>query len=338
MSYPGLSGNFRAKWLRLSAKATVIVALFSCVAYAQTSQSSGNGPRDGSRGTSGTTIQEQIAGMLHLIEQGKEQHLSEQRMGYLWGVLASDYRKAGDFSHSEAASLQAIELLKSHEDASRNYAIAIDNLSLLYLTYGRLDEARQYNGRAAAIRKEKGYRLDVARSDVHMAEIDLARHRFKEVEEEAARGLAVMDEMHDPEPKDLISALNALTYTRCLRKRCAEGMEAAQRSLELARAHFGPESIPTADALMSVGFALWKMGRVDDAGRTMRSAVEVMRRQAGPQSRPLLLLLALYRDYLKDTRRNDEVDEITHEITQVRSREPLCGACVTVNSLRGSAK
>src|SRR5437762_7618840 len=99
MSYPGLSVNFRAKWLRLSAKATVIVALFSCVAYAQTSQSSGNGPRDGSRGTSGTTIQEQIAGMLHLIEQGKEQHLSEQRMGYLWGVLASDYRKAGDFSH-----------------------------------------------------------------------------------------------------------------------------------------------------------------------------------------------------------------------------------------------
>jgi tetratricopeptide (TPR) repeat protein len=283
-------------------------------------------------------IQERIAKGLDQIKAASDQHLSDAHTGYLWARLAVDYRKAGNFEASESAYLKALPLLEREHPASRNYATTLDNFSMLYLTYGRIDDAERYNKKAAALRENMNYPLDRARSEQHKAEIDLAKHRFKEAESEAADALKVMQSLNDPDQLDLISASNALAFTRCMRGRCEQGMEDARRSLDIARNGFGTESLSYAHALLAVGFASWKLGRSDDANKEMRTAIEIIRSQPGSENRSLVLALAEYRNYLKSVHRNYDADIVAKELTETRNGISLCATCVTVNSLRGSTK
>lgn len=283
-------------------------------------------------------VQQRIAQEVRLIQEVTGQHGLSQQMGYLWANLASDYRKRGDFKSSEAAYFQAITALEGVASPNRNYATALDNLGMLYLSYGRVEEAERYVKRSMQVRKMMNYPLDLARCEQHMAEIDLAKHKFKDAENEAAHALEVMQAQSDPETVDMISALNTLAYTRCLRKRCEQGMEAAQRSLELSRRVFGEESKPSAHATMAVGFALWKLGRVDDADQAMRDAIQIVRSQSGLERQGLQLLLLEYLNFLRSEHRVDDAAITTRELDETRARTAFCTACVTVNSLRGSSK
>ncbi len=283
-------------------------------------------------------IQERIKSEVHLIKVAIDQHRPEESIGYLWATLGADYRKSGDFSNSEAAYLHAVELFEASLSSMRNYATTLDNLGMLYLTYGRVDDAERYNRKAAAIRNKMNYPIDLAWSTQHMAEINLAKHKYKEAENGAAEALAAMEAHNDPEQLDRISALNALAYTRCLRRRCEQGMGDARRSLDIARNNFGAESVPSAHALMALGFALWKLERFEDADRTLRAGVEMMRAKAGPRSRALLLALAEYRDFLKGTHRDEAAESVTKQLAEAKSLSIVCATCVTVNSLRNTTK
>lgn len=145
--------------------------------------------------------------------------------------------------------------------AVRNHATTLDNFGTLYLVYGRLEEAERYNRLGPKIREKMKYPLDLSRSEQHLAEIDLAKHRFKQAKSEAAGALVIMHAENDPDPLDRIAALNALAFTRCLRGRCVQGMEDAQHAFDLARSNFRADSMAVARAQMAVGFATWKSGR-----------------------------------------------------------------------------
>jgi tetratricopeptide (TPR) repeat protein len=294
--------------------------------YAQTQQ------------TSAAALADRIVQDRQAIQQAQQQHLSDERIGYQWAVLASEYRKAGNFAASEDAYFKAIPLLDHSPTAARNYATTLDNLGMLYLTYGRVDEAEQYNRRSAKIRSGLGNPLDEARSEQHMAEINLARHKFKDAREESTRALEVMTRLDDPEKLDVVSALNALAFTHCSLKDCAQGMEYAQRSLNLARSSFGEESAPLAHSLMAIGFAEWKLGRLDKAGETMRSAIQLIKAREGEESRGLVLAMLEYRNYLKGVHRDSEAKDIDQELALVRQQLPVCAACVNVHALSNAMK
>jgi tetratricopeptide (TPR) repeat protein len=283
-------------------------------------------------------VQQRVAQEIRLVQEVTDQHGTASKVGYLWANLAADYRKTGNFSASESAYFQAIRILEGIPSSNRNYATTLDNFGMLYLSYGRIEEAERYVKRSEQIRKTMNYPLDLARSEQHMAEIDLAKHKFKEAENEAAHALEVMQSENDPEKLDLISALNALAYTRCSRKRCEQGMEAAQRSLELSRSAFGADSKPTAHAMMAVGFALWKLGRVEDADRVMHDAIQIVRSQSGQNKQALQLMLLEYLDFLRYEHRADDVAGAVRELDEARAHATFCSTCVTVNSLRGNSR
>ncbi len=275
---------------------------------------------------------------LKLIQAAELQHLSTDRIGYQWAVLATEYRKAGDFTASEAAYFKALTFLERSPSSTRNYAIALDNLSMLYLTYGRVDEAEKYNREAARIRNNLGFPLDEARSEQHMAEIDLARHKFKVVEDKASRALEVMVRFDDPEKQDMLSAFNALAFARCSRGACKQGMEDAQRSLNLARSAFGEDSEAMGHSLLAVGFAEWKLGKLDDADQTMRSSIRVLKAQESSRSRGVLFALIQYRDYLKDVHRNSDAENISRELSVAMQQQPPCTTCINVHSLSNAMR
>ncbi len=282
-------------------------------------------------------LQARIASERGMIEAGERQHFSEERMGYLWATLAVDYRKAGDFNAAEDAYIRALDLLKRNASSARNYAVALDNFAMLYLTYGRLEEAESYNSQAAKIRSGLGFPLDAARSEGHRAEIDLAKHKFKETEAEANHALQVFEAEHDAELLDVTSALNALAYARCMQKNCGQGMQDAVRSLDLARRHFGADSMPAAHALLAVGFARWKTGQIEEADRTMRTAIEMMRAHPGSE-RAQLLALAEYRDYLKQVHNPGDAEWAEKMTTEVRNHDSYCGTCINVRSLSNAMR
>lgn len=283
---------------------------------------------------SGTALKEQIESQRSTIELATKYQLSNAKLGYLWAVLASMYRHAGDFTAAEGAYLKALDLQRDLPSSAQNYATTLDNLGSLYLLYGRIEEAERYNRMGAKIRERMGYRLDLARSEVHLAEIDLAKHRFKQADSEAESALRVMRAENDPETLDLIAALNALAFTRCLRGRCADGLASAKESAELARVHFGERSPALAHAMMALGFASWKSGRIDEAEPAMRQSIEVMQHQSTTDGRGLLLALVEYRNYLREMQRTCDADVVDRELITAKAQMGgACAACIDVRSL-----
>ncbi len=283
---------------------------------------------------SGTALKEQIESQRSTIDLATKHQLSNAKLGYLWAVLASMYRHAGDFTAAESAYIKALDLQRDLPAATQNYATTLDNLGSLYLLYGRLEEAEHYNRMGAKIRGKMGYRLDLARSEVHLAEIDLAKHRFKQADSEAESALRVMRAENDPEALDLIASLNALSFTRCLRGRCADGLASAKESVELARAHFGERSPALAHSMMALGFASWKGGRIDEAEPAMRQGIEVMQQQSTANGRGLLLALIEYRNYLREMQRTSDADAIDRELIAVKAQMgSTCVDCINMRSL-----
>lgn len=287
---------------------------------------------------SATTTAENIERDRRAIQQAESQHQSDDRIGYFWAVLAAEYRKRGEFAASEDAYFRALKLLDHTPASARSYATVLDNLAMLYMIYGRIDEAELYNQRSTKIRRGLSYPLEEARGEQHRAEIDLARHRFKAVEDEAAKALTVMERLDDPEKLDMVSALNSLAFARCSRRACEQGLQDAQRSLELARRFFGDESAPTAHSWMAVGFAEWKQGRLNEADQAMRLGIQMIKTQEGQKSRGVPLALMEYRNFLKAVHKDRDADDMTREIEQASQQQaPMCATCVSVHSLSSNA-
>jgi tetratricopeptide (TPR) repeat protein len=301
-----------------------LITVLSVCAYAQQANEILTGP----------ALKEQIESQRSVIELATKHQLSKERLGYLWAGLAVMYRRDGDFGQSERAYVRALDLQRDLPAATRNYATTLDNFGALYMVYGRLDDAERYNRMGAKVREKMGYKLDLARSEEHLAEINLAKHRFKQADEEAEWALGVMREEKDPEVLDVIAALNALAYTRCLRGRCGEGLASANESVMLAKQRFGEQSTVTAHSMMALGFASWKGGRVEDAEPAMRLAIDVMQSHAEPADRGLLLALVEYRNYLHAMQRTLDADTVDKQLATARTQMgAVCADCINVRSL-----
>jgi hypothetical protein len=109
------------------------------------------------------------------------------------------------------------------------------------------------------------------------------------------------------------------------------------RSLDIARSAFGEDSVGTACALLAVGFAEWRLGRLEAAEETMLKAVNMLKAYLGPDSKTVLLAMRQYRDYLKSVHRDTEADSIERDIA-ASARGPACKDCISIRSLSNSLK
>ncbi len=311
---------------RLFAGIVVLLAAVACPSQVQEP----SGPT--------STLQETIANEIQEIKRDTDQHCSDNHLGFLWARLAAKYRMAGDFAASESAYFKALGLLDHSLDARRNYATTLDNLAMLYFSYERFDDAEKYLKRALEVRKGLDLPLDQARTEQHMSEMNLVRHNYKEAENRAARALQTMLDQNDPNQLDVVAALNSLTYSRCMRGHCEQGALDASRSLDTARSAFGEDSVPTACALLAVGFAEWRLGRLEAADETMRKAVNMMKAHLPPDSKTVVLAMRQYRNYLRGVHRDREAEGIERDLLAARSRETACSNCINVRSLSNTLR
>ena len=287
-----------------------------------------------------TTSQERIAHDLESIRAGEQQHLPPAQQAVLWEQLALEYHLLGtDFQKAEDAYLRALHLEKTVPSARAHYAATLDNLSSLYLIYGRLDDAESARKQAIKVRQKLGTSAGNAESEVHLADIALVRRQFKKAERIAQHGLRLMESSSNPPRTGILSALITLTYARCFRGHCEEGLMNAKQAIAFADTHFQSESTAHGFALETLGFAEWKSGAPQDGERNMLKSIELLRAGLAPADPRLAGALLQYQAYLVEAHRSAEAQEIREQVKRMTSQAgAYCQGCVSVYTLSNTLR
>ncbi|WP_035356212.1 tetratricopeptide repeat protein [Edaphobacter aggregans] len=273
----------------------------------------------------------------HVIDVAEREHVPEATIGYLWGRLASGYAAQADFARAEDAYFRSLRLLKDAPEAQKNYATLLDNLGVLYLAYDRRTEAEQYLKSAFAARKKQGDIIPIGISQMHLAELALANHKFKQAEKIATEAQANLTAAGDSGRAGLIGAFVALAYARCERNKCAEGLHDAEQAMELARFVYPSDSLPTGHVLMAMGFAKWKSGDNQQAEKMMLEGIHIVTTKNAPGAPNSRLALFEYRDFLNSMNRSLDVKRIDDQLA-LTTPQPCANCTVNVNSMSNALR
>ncbi|MGC2400930.1 MAG: hypothetical protein WA510_14150 [Acidobacteriaceae bacterium] len=279
--------------------------------------------------------QARIVQVQELIRSAEAQHLPQGQQGALWAELALAYWNATDFVKAEDAYSKSLHLLKSAPSAAAQYASVLEDLASLYLSYGRVADAENLAKQAYATRRKMDNPIDIALSQLHLANIALVRHQFKKSEQLSQRGMQTLQSASNPPKTGMLSGFITLTYARCSRKHCSEGMSDAQQAVAFANRNFEPESAPIGFALETRGFAEWKSGASQDGERDMQEAIRILQKTLAPADPRLGGVMLQYRSYLVEADRPAEARDIEQRVsTMNRQAGVSCANCaVGVNTL-----
>jgi tetratricopeptide (TPR) repeat protein len=276
-----------------------------------------------------------IAKDLVSIRTAEQQHVPQAQQGSLWAQLALEYQSVAAFAKAEDAYNRALHLLKTTPSSRAECASTLDNLSTLYMIFGRIDDAESATKQALAERQKLGNLSDIGLSEVHLADIALVRHQFKKAEELSERGIQGMQSSSDPPKAGVLSAFITLTYARCSRGHCGEGVTSAEQAVAFASKTFEPESVASGFALETLGYAKWKSGAAQDGEKDMLHGIQILKTKLASDDPRLAGAMLQYRTYLIEAKRPAEAQDIQQQVkSMVRQAGIYCSSCaVSVNSL-----
>ena len=310
-------------YLRVSFLLVTALSLSVCGAGAQTAE-----PQS-------AAAQVRIARDMESIHIAEQQQRPEAERGALWAQLASEYQYAAEFLKAEDAYNKSLHLLKTAPSAKAEYAGTLESLATLYLLYGHVDEAESVRKQALAVHKKLGNRFDIGLSQIHLANVAIARGQFKKAERLSLRGMEEMESSPNPPRAGILSGLITVTYAQCLRGHCDQGLASAQQGFAFVNSNFVPESVAVGFALETLGFAEWKTGAGQESEKAMLHGIQILRANLVPADPRLRGALVQYGNYLTATNRRVEAQEIHEEVERMRSQTgTVCPACtVSVYSL-----
>ena len=272
--------------------------------------------------------QARIAQDLELIRIAEQQHRAPFQQAVLWVQLALEYHLETEFLKAEDAYLRALPLLKNAPSARAEYAFTLDNLSSLYLIYGRLDDAERARKQAMKVRRKLGDQTEYAESEVHLADIAIRRRKYKKAEQLALHGLQTMQSSMNPPRAGMLSAFITLTYAQCSQGHCGEGLMNAKQTVAFANKNFEPKSAADGFALETLGFAEWKSGALEDAGRSMLQAIQILQTRLSATDPRVAGAMLQYQSYLIEAHRPAEAQEIHEQLTRMtRQAGVYCQEC-----------
>ncbi len=310
-------------YLRVSLLLLTALSLSACVAWAQTPE------------LQSAAVQVRIVRDMESIHIAEQQQRPEAERGALWAQLASEYQYVAEFLKAEDAYNKSLHLLKTAPSAKAEYAGTLESLATLYLLYGHIDEAERVRKQALAVHKKLGNRFDIGLSQIHLANVAIARRQFKKAERLSLRGMEEMESSSNPPRAGILSGLITVTYAHCLRGHCDQGLTSAQQGLAFVNSNFVPESVAVGFALETLGFAEWKTGAGQEGEKAMLHGIQILRTNLVPADPRLRGALVQYGNYLTATNRRVEAQEIHEEVERTRSQTgTVCPACtVSVYSL-----
>jgi hypothetical protein len=314
--------------VRVSSFLLIALILSACTCWAQT-------PEPGAASSPA-----RIARDIELIRIAEQDHRPDAERGALWTQLALEYQYTADFLKAEDAYNKSLHLLKTAPAARAEYATTLECLAALYLIYDRIDDAESVRKQALAVRKKLGNLSDTGLSQIHLANIAIARHQYRKAEQIALRGMKEMESSSSPPRVGMVTGLITLTYARCMHGDSSEGLMSAQQAVAFANGHFEPESAAQGFALGALGLAQWKSGAVEDGEKAMLHGIRILRAKLVPADPRLAGALLQYSDYLAATSRRVEAQVIHAEVDRMASQNgSFCPTCtVSVYSLSNTLR
>jgi len=274
---------------------------------------------------------------LRQVHDAEQQHLSNAQRGFAWATLAADYRDAAEFTRAEDAYNRSISLLKGAPEAAINYATALDNLGALYLLYGHSDEALICMKKGLAVREKLGNQAHIAMSLQHIADLDIAFHRFKDAEKEAAQAYQIVVTTNTP-PPTTIAVLATLAYSRCKQNKCAQGLHDAENAVAVARTFIPSNSFQYGLTLITLGFAQYRTNQFNEAERSLLSGIQIVKAQTTPGDPTLFYSMREYLDYLKAAHRDAEAKQLETQLANSNIHQPCATCSVSVYSLSNAMR
>jgi tetratricopeptide (TPR) repeat protein len=271
-----------------------------------------------------------------LIKDAAQLKLNPVQVGGLWAQIASDYQDLGEFAEAEDAYTHSLGLLEPQKSARMAYAVTLSNLGSLYTMTQRFDAAENCNKRSLAAMEELGDPLMIARAQGHLAEVYLAMGRNKDAVRYSSLAMQAVTTLPNATNDDKGSMLITYAYASCLTSHCDEGLRAAKEAMRIVNATFAPESFPSGQAHVALGFVENRAGERDAADNDLREGVRILRLQLPPTHPLMVHALELYREYLADNHRAPEAQKIADEQMAIYEHDRNCTRCtVSVNGLRG---
>jgi tetratricopeptide (TPR) repeat protein len=273
------------------------------------------------------SVEQQIAQEITLIRDGERDGLEPLKMGRLWAHVGIDYEDEAEFAKAESAYNHSLRILEALPSGMADYANVLDNLGSMYLMVGNLAEAERCSRNSLSVRERMGDKLQIARGEWHLAEVELGRHRAKEAQQRSPEAYNEMVALKDPETTDRASALITLTYAECFQSCGDDGIAHAKQSIALARSATPSDPIVIGQALQALGYAEWKAGIEKVPDQEMRESIAIFKEQNDRGRAYALGAMQQYRRYLEATHRGPEAKQLALEEEQFSRQRGKCPNC-----------
>jgi tetratricopeptide (TPR) repeat protein len=279
-------------------------------------------------------LEQHIAQGIALIRNGEQRGVEPLKMGRLWAQLAVDYKNQGDFSRAGSAYNRSLKLLESAPQGAIDYAIVLDNLSSLYLLTGDFEAAERCSRRSLTVRESLGDKLQIARGEGHLAEVELNRRRFKDARQYSLKAYNEMISLRDHETDDVVKTLITLIYSECFEGGCPNGLVHAREAVSLACGTYSADSIQVGQARLALGLAEWKAGMTYGPDAEMRDSIEILKARM-PAGHPYVVgAMEQYRQYLDAMHRGPEAKRVAQEEVQLKELHKRASYTVSVHGLQ----
>jgi tetratricopeptide (TPR) repeat protein len=273
----------------------------------------------GAQNTTTTALDSEI----HKYERFVQDQVVKQN-GAVWWHLAMLYQDAARYEDAERAYGKALEFLKMGDRAP--LANAMDGMGTMYAEIGRYAKAEPLEREALSMREAQNDSVGVGRSRMHLAMLSLGRHH----DADAAKYAELAVERLVPErtgnpaenaatPEDKMTALIYLSLVRCAQGDSAAAIPELKMAHSIAQANYGAGDFPVAFTNFLLGYVYWRSGDTQLAAELMRSGTAGMEKQLGWGHPTYISAMRQYEEFLKQTRRNAEAEEVKAKIAHVQA-------------------
>jgi tetratricopeptide (TPR) repeat protein len=274
---------------------------------------------------------ERVEALQAKIRSAVDQHANPEQVGTLWLSLAKRFLGYLELEKAEDAFARAIHLLRD-TSLQTQYADSLDGIARVYLTLGRLGEARSFLTKSLETYAKLKAESNVASIHVALGIVQLASHKYREAEIESATALKIFESEASPDPAEISAAYLLHARAICGEGRCSSALDDILRARSAIASKSPENSIEMISIWMIKGQIQIQAGlqaegeqAIDEGLRLLQSRTDL------PHPVSVALELAILRvqaSSLRAAHRKQEAKRTEDQIARIEAEQPAtCRGC-----------
>mmetsp|Transcript_3071 Transcript_3071/g.4738 ORF Transcript_3071/g.4738 Transcript_3071/m.4738 type:complete len:655 (+) Transcript_3071:1-1965(+) len=233
--------------------------------------------------------------------------------------IGNAYRFMGEPQKAEENFNQAMEIAsQTFGETSKEYAMALDNLSSFFHAERKLKTALKHAQKALEIKESiKANNLDIVMSYNNIGSVFHKQEQNEKAKEYIEKARSLMEKGEVKDDAFLVNVLNNLGQVYRDAQQNSQALECFNQALQIAERIYGPNHISMAEINANLGVLMTTTEDYDKALEYHQKAVDISRAQAETD-----LQTALYLDFLGDAYRSkmgfEKAVEIHQKALQIR--------------------